>query len=88
MKPEELFYFVIVCEHNVDLALLVDGSAIITQSDPGDYRRILTFLHDLVSKFDLGSGRTRVAAVVFGDVGQVVFYLDTFNTKVCGQISS
>ncbi len=69
----------------MDLALLVDGSAIVTQSDPDDYRRILAFLHDIVSKFNLASGHTRVAAVVFGDVGQVVFYLDTFNTRVSGQ---
>ncbi len=70
----------------MDLALIVDGSAIVTQSDPGDYRRFLAFLHDLVSRFDLRSGHTRVAAVVFGDVGQVVFYLDTFNTRVCGHM--
>ncbi len=69
----------------MDLALIVDGSAIVTQSDPGDYRRFLAFLRDLVSKFDLRSGHARVAAVVFGDVGQVVFYLDTFNTRVCVQ---
>ena len=73
-----------VCERDVDLALLVDGSAIVTRSDSGDYRRILAFLRDVVTKFDLRSGHTRVAAVVFGDVGQVVFYLDTFNTRVCG----
>ncbi len=60
----------------------MDGSAIVTWSDPGDYGRILAFLHDMVSKFDLGSDRTRVAAVVFGDVGQVVFHLDSFPSRV------
>ncbi len=71
-----------MCPHSVDLALLVDGSAIVTWSDPGDYGLILAFLHDLVSQFRLGSNHTRVAAVVMGDVGQVIFYLDTFTTRV------
>lgn len=61
---------------------MVDGSFIVTRSDPADHGRILTFLHDLVAKFDLGSGRVRVAAVVFGDVGQAVFHLDRFKSRV------
>ncbi len=81
-----LLNFISVCDRSVDLALLVDGSAVVTQSDSGNYRLILNFLQDIVAKFDLGSGHTRVAAVVFGDVGQVVFYLDTFNTRVGVQI--
>ncbi len=70
------------CERTLDLALVVDGSSIITRSDPDDWRRMITFAHDLVAKFDLGSGRTRVAAIVYGDVATVVFYLNTFNNRV------
>ncbi len=62
---------------------MVDRSAVVTRSDPDDWRVMLSFIHDLVSRFDLDSGRTRVAAIVYGDTGQVVFYLDTFNDKVC-----
>ncbi len=70
----------------MDIALVVDGSSVVTRSDPGDRGRILSFLHDLVSKFDLSSGRARVAAIVFGDVGQVIFSLNTYTTKVLSLI--
>ncbi len=71
-----------MCGRSVDLALLVDGSFLVTQSDPGNWGLITDFLHDIVSKFDLSPGRTRVAAVVYGDAAQVVFYLDTYNARV------
>ncbi len=67
----------------MDLALVVDGSFRVTQSDPANWRRVLAFLVGLVGKFDLVSGRTRVAAIVYGDVGQVIFYLNTYSTRVC-----
>ncbi len=62
---------------------MVDGSFRITRSDPVNWGRVLGFLLLLLEKFDLGSDRTRVAAIVYGDEGQVVFYLNTYNGKVC-----
>ncbi len=73
-----------VCGSRVDLALVVDGSSFMTLSDPDNWARVLNFLKDFVSKFDLGSGRARVAAVVYGNVGQVIFHLDTYTTRVSG----
>ncbi len=73
-----------VCESRIDLALVVDGSSITTRSDRMDWARILDFLQEFVSKFHLGSGRARVAAVVFGDVGEVIFSLDSYTTRVSG----
>ncbi len=70
------------CARSLDLALVVDGTFLIAQSGPGNWDLILSFLHDLVSKFDLSPGGTRVAAVVYGDVAQIVFHLDTYTTRV------
>lgn len=66
------------------MALVVDGSSMITQSDPANWGRVLGFLLRLLEKFELSSRGTRVAVVVYGDEGQVVFYLNTYSSSVSG----
>ncbi len=71
----------------MDLALVMDGNSVVRRADPDDWEQMLLFAQDVVSKFVLGSGHTRVAAIVYGDVRRVIFHLNTFNgrvrTRVC-----
>lgn len=59
--------------NNIDLVFLLDGSSDVTQDA---FRRSLRFVELLAKSFDVSSGDTQVALVIYADDPQTIFNLN------------
>lgn len=60
-------------DNNVDLVFLLDGSSDVTEDD---FRRSLRFVELLAKSFNVSSGDTHVAFVIYADDPQTIFDLN------------
>ncbi|XP_004692247.2 PREDICTED: collagen alpha-6(VI) chain [Condylura cristata] len=62
----------------LDVVFVIDSSGSI---DRNEYNIMKDFMIDLVKKADVGKSRVRFGALKYSDEPEVLFYLDTYNTK-------
>lgn len=70
----------------VDLVFVLDSSGSIRDNNPDDgsydnWLLLLQFVANVIDRLSISSTNTRVGVVVFSDIGDNVFYLNTFNDK-------
>ncbi|XP_068757174.1 collagen alpha-6(VI) chain-like [Montipora capricornis] len=70
-----------VCRARVDLAFIIDGSGSIEYSGKGNFRRCLNFVRAVVSQFNMRSGQSRFAAVVFSSKPRLIFGFTRYRRK-------
>ena len=73
-----------VCEANVDIGFVIDGSGSIRDANPADrsfdnWNLLLTFVSSIIGELPFGLSRTRVGAVIFSDRGQLLFALNRYD---------
>ena len=62
---------------NLDIFFVLDGSGSIGDTDFGQVRQ---FEHDFVKQLRIGPDDNQVGTIVFSSTGNVIFYLNTYNT--------
>ena len=67
-----------VCAAKADIAFILDSSGSIGQAN---YNKMLTFVKDVVSKFDIGPNKIQVATEIFSDRTYIQFYLNKYQTQ-------
>ncbi len=73
------------CEMLLDICLIIDSSGSCRDKNPPDgsydnWQLLLTFVSNLVDKFEVGRDQTRFGAVVFSDNARLVFPLNRYFT--------
>ena len=63
----------------MDLVFLLDSSGSIGDTN---YDKVLKFVTETVSQFDIGPSATQIGLVIFGDYAQAQFHLNTYNDNV------
>ena len=66
------------CAAKADMAFILDSSGSIGQTN---YNKMLSFVKDVVNKFDIGSDKIRVATEIFSDRTYVQFNLNKYLTR-------
>ena len=67
-----------VCAAKADILFILDSSGSIGQAN---YDKMMTFVKDVVSKFDVGPNKIRVGAEIFSDRTYIQFNLNKYNTQ-------
>ena len=72
-KYSNLAFFTIclVCTAKVDLGILIDGSGSIEQTGPGNFKRELNFVKQIVSAFEVSRDGTHVGIIIFSSDAKV-----------------
>lgn len=66
------------CSAKADIAFILDSSGSIGQTN---YNKMLKFVRDVTSKFDVGQDKIRVAAEIFSDRTYNQFLLSKYNDR-------
>ena len=67
-----VYSYILDGNNNIDLVFLLDGSSYVTEDD---FRRSLRFVELLAKSFNVSSGDTHVALVIYADDPQTIFGL-------------
>ena len=71
------------CTSDLDVVFIIDGSGSIRDANPADgsfdnWNLLLTFVANIVDNLPVSASGTHVAAVVFSDVGEMLFRLSQY----------
>ena len=66
------------CKVNTDLFFVLDGSGSITYSN---FNQVRKFEHDFVLNMDIGQNDNQIGTIVFSNVAQVIFSLNTYHNQ-------
>ena len=69
-----------VCSKKADLCFVVDSSGSINKADPGNWNRVKAFLKHVISRLQIGKDKTRVAIVLFSNIGRVHLKLNELDS--------
>ena len=70
------------CQSTVDLAFLVDSSGSINDANPNNWNITLNFVITLIDRFVISAAATHVALIRFSNIGEVIFRLNTYYTRL------
>jgi len=76
-----LFFLILVCIAQIDLAFLVDGSGSIEQYGRGNFRRCLNFVKRIASSFHISARHTRISVTVFSWGTKRIFSFGSYRNK-------
>ena len=65
----------------LDLGFVVDGSKAIDEQGPGNFRKCMEFVKDVLHSFPVGKREVHAGLVTYGETAKVNFNLDSFNDQ-------
>lgn len=68
-----MFFCPLVCTAKVDLDFLIDGSGSIERAGPGNFKRELNFVKQIVKGFEVSKEGTHVGVIIFSSGARVCF---------------
>ncbi|KAK3721427.1 hypothetical protein QZH41_020681, partial [Actinostola sp. cb2023] len=69
------------CKAKVDLGFLIDGSSSIEEQGRGNFQKVITFVKQIVNKFEISQHDTHVGVVLFHRKADVVFGFHKYTNK-------
>ena len=69
-------FFVLFCFTASDQADIILSFHASTTASPGDFKRMLSFFKDLISRADIDGNRARVGVMSYGEYPSIIFNLN------------